>query len=244
MDTHIDPWADEWPACDLDGEQVFVDWTWDPARDMAVQVDCGEEVLPPSCGAGTFTACASCLPQSAVHAPRSCVWGVGPWPASSLGQSARQGLAIPELRAAACSPSSHCCICPASPEQLCLAAGLARAPPRALPARRGGHQPMRRQSAGPALRKVARPSPTSCMQPATSRRPALLLYAPRLASLRTVARARACAGSRLCTHACPAAQLSCHQHLPSHGCLLPGVFALSHGVYCTRDIHAHCKHWV
>ena len=46
VDTHIDPWADEWPACDLDGEQVFVDWSWDPARDMAVQVDCGEEARP------------------------------------------------------------------------------------------------------------------------------------------------------------------------------------------------------
>ena len=46
VDTHIDPWADEWPACDLDGEQVFVDWSWDPARDMAVQVDCGDEVPP------------------------------------------------------------------------------------------------------------------------------------------------------------------------------------------------------
>ena len=59
VDTHIDPWADEWPACDLDGEQVFVDWSWDPARDMAVQVDCGEAVRPPpSCGAMTPTACA------------------------------------------------------------------------------------------------------------------------------------------------------------------------------------------
>ena len=69
VDTHIDPWADEWPACDLDGEQVFIDWSWDPARDMAVQVDCGDEVHPtPPSSSGAVAVLRMQPPQTMLHA--------------------------------------------------------------------------------------------------------------------------------------------------------------------------------
>ena len=73
VDTHIDPWADEWPACDLDGEQVVVDWSWDPARDMAVQVDCGEEARPQLWISSVHSARTLSAPEC-VHAPRSTLW--------------------------------------------------------------------------------------------------------------------------------------------------------------------------
>ena len=104
---------------------------------------------------------------------------------------------------------------------------------------------MRRQPAGAALREVARPvayiffGPPAC-RPRQHARPRCLPHAAHVANFRTVARGRACAGSLHYTHACPcgAIELPPASNIP--GCLLPGVNVLSHGAYCTPDIHATC----
>ena len=120
MDTHIDPWADEWPACNLDGEQVFVDWSWDPARDMAVQVDCGEEVHYPPIPHPRPSLAHSCalwvdstqIPTRHLQVRCSTVWGL--WSSDPLlaGPLVSARLMLCAC-AAACVPSHHrramCC---------------------------------------------------------------------------------------------------------------------------------------